>query len=88
MTVNKKQGQAPTKDKDGSTHLYGLSLNKEELSTVHSAIQIDYETLTELAKEDRDWLPNLRLVNSVLNKVRKLEEDIKAAQELRSTKSE
>lgn len=72
MTVNKLQGQQPAEKKD-SSNLYRLALTKEELGAVRLAMQIDYETVSELLKDDPEWEHTLAIVDVVLTKISQLE---------------
>lgn len=51
--MNKQQGHLPADKNDGSK-LYRLTLTKEELGAVHLAMQIDFETLSELLRDHHD----------------------------------
>lgn len=72
MTVNKKQGQAPAETKYRG-NLYRLILTKEELKAIRIALQIDYETLSELLKDDPEWKHIQNVVEKAFSKVRELE---------------
>ena len=74
MTVSKEQGQLPAEKKD-SSNLYRLTLTKEELGAVRLAIQIDYEAVSELLKDDPEWEHTLAIVDVVLTKIRQLEKE-------------
>lgn len=69
--MNKLQGQVPAEKKD-SGNLYRLALTKEELGAVRLAIQIDYEAVSELLKDDPEWEHTLAIVDVVLTKIRQL----------------
>jgi hypothetical protein len=70
--VNKQQGHLPADKNDGSK-LYRLTLTKEELGAVHLAMQIDFETLSELLRDDTEWERVHTVVVEVLDKIRELE---------------
>lgn len=69
--MSKQQGQLPAENKD-STKLYRLTLNKEELKAVHTALQIDFETLSELLNDDPEWEHIHAVADKVLAKISKL----------------
>lgn len=68
--MTKKQSAAGTKRK---INLFGLTLTKEELGAVRSAMQADYESLSELSSHDPEWGQNLSIAGSVLYKIRLLD---------------
>lgn len=68
------QGQLPA-EKNDSSKLYRLTLNKEELRAVCQALQIDFETLSELLKDDPEWEHAHVAVKQALAKVRELGAD-------------
>ncbi len=70
--MSKQQGQLPAEQKD-SSKVYRLTLTKEELGAVRLAIQIDYEAVSELLKDDPEWEHTLSIVDVVLTKIRQLE---------------
>ena len=70
--MSTKQGQLPAEKKD-SSNLYRLTLTKEELGAVRLAIQIDYEAVSELLKDDPEWEHTQAVIDVVLTKIRQLE---------------
>lgn len=70
--MSNKQGQLPA-EKNDSSNLYRLILNKEELGAVRLAMQIDYEAVSELLKDDPEWERIQIVVHEVLTKIRQLE---------------
>ena len=70
--MSKQQGQLPAEQND-SNKLYRLTLNKEELEAVRTALQMDFETLSALLNDDPEWKQIHAIVVKVLAKVRELE---------------
>lgn len=65
--MSNKQGQTQSLNNEECL----LPLSHDELKALRTALRIEYTGLRYLATEDSDWIHELSLIESVLNKVHK-----------------